>query len=98
MDRKMFHDEIVNSGCTPTCDCVKEPPKEPLSELLRKLDDLSKENFELVNSIKDNLYGDAPDTQKEGCAPIGCIEDCIKNILTNVNLTNAVLIQIRERL
>lgn len=88
-----------NMNYAPVCDCKEaKEPRPVLSELLRKLDDLSNENFELAKSIRDNLYGAVPE---EGCAPtrpVGCMEDCIKNILTNVNLTNTVLVQIRERL
>lgn len=91
----MYND---NQNCVPVCDCEAKDSRPALSELLRKLDDLSKENFELVIGIKDNLYGAAPEKGCTPTAPIGCMEDCIKNILTNVNLTNTVLIQIRERL
>lgn len=88
-----------NMNCASVCDCKEaKAPQSTLSELLRKLYDLSNENFDLARLIRDNLYGAIPE---EGCSPtnpIGCMEDCIKNILTNVNLTNAVLVQIRERM
>lgn len=88
-----------NMNCVSVCDCKEaKEPRPTLSEFLRKLEDLSNENFDLAKSIRDNLYGATPE---EGCAPtrpVGCMEDCIKNILTNVNLTNTVLVQIRERL
>lgn len=86
------------SNCVPVCDCEAKESRPALSDLLGKLNDLSKENFELASAIKDNLYGAAPEKDCTPTAPIGCMEDCIKNILTNVNLTNAVLVQIRERL
>lgn len=83
----------------PVCDCNEtKEPRPALSDLLGKLNDLSKENLNLANSIKDNLYGATPE---EGCAPtspIGCMEDCIKDILANTSATNRILIQIRERL
>lgn len=82
----------------PVCDCEMKEPRPALSQLLGKLNDLSKENLNLVNSIKDNLYGAE---QKNGCAPtspIECMEDCIKDILANTIETNSILIQIRERL
>ena len=91
----MYND---NQNCVPVCDCEGEESRPALSELLRKLHDLSKENLNLANSIKENLYGAAPE---EGCAPttpIGCMEYCIKNIMTNTIATNSILIQIRERL
>ena len=82
----------------PVCNCEAKDPRPALSDLLAKLNDLSKENLNLANSIKDNLYGAEPE---EGCAPtspIGCMEDCIKDILANTIATNRILIQIRERL
>lgn len=82
----------------PVCNCEAKESRPALSELLRKLNDLSKENFELVIGIKDNLYGAAPENGCTPTAPIGCMEDCIKDILANVNATNSILIQIRERL
>lgn len=91
----MYND---NQNYVPVCDCEGKEPRPALSELLGKLNDLSKENLNLVNSIKDNLYGATPE---EGCAPtspIGCMEDCIKDILANTSATNRILIQIRERL
>ena len=91
----MYND---NQNCVPVCDCEGKESRPALSELLGKLNDLSKENLNLVNSIKDNLYGATPE---EGCAPtspIGCMEDCIKDILANTSATNLILIQIRERL
>ena len=98
MDRNTFHDEIVNSGCTPACDCVKEPPKEPLSKLLGKLNDLSNENLSLVCSIGDNLYGSGPKTDGNAEGSIDCMESCIRNILEYAYETNRRLIKIRERL
>lgn len=82
----------------PVCDCETKEPRPTLSELLGKINDLSKENLNLANIIKDNLYGATPE---EGCAPtspLGCMEDCIKDILANTSATNHILIQIRERL
>lgn len=86
------------SNCVPVCDCEGKESRPALSELLGKLNDLSKENFELVNVIKDNLYGAAPEKGCTPTAPIGCMEDCIKDILENTIATNRILIQIRERL
>ncbi len=86
------------SNCIPVCDSVKEVPKEPLSELLGKLNDLSKENFSLVCSIGDNLYGTGPKADGDAEGTIDCMESCIRNILEYVNATNRRLIAIRERL
>lgn len=86
------------SNCVPVCDCEVKESRPALSDLLVKLNDLSKENFELVNVIKDNLYGAAPEKGCTPTAPIGCMEDCIENILANTSATNRILIQIRERL
>ena len=91
----MYND---NQNCVPVCDCECKESRPALSELLGKLNDLSKENLNLANSIKDNLYGAEPENGCAPTSPIGCMEDCIKDILTNANLTNAVLVQIRERL
>lgn len=87
-----------NQNCVPVCDCAKEPSKPALSELLGKLNDLSMENLDLANIIKDNLYGAAPEKGCTATAPIGCMEDCIKAILENAVATNRILIQIRARL
>lgn len=86
------------SNCVPVCDCETKEPRPALSNLLGKLNDLSKENFELANVIKDNLYGAAPENGCSPTAPIGCMEDCIKDILANTSATNSILIQIRVRL
>lgn len=91
----MYND---NLNCAPVCDCEVKEPRPALSELLGKLNDLSKENFELASVIKDNLYGAAPEKDCTPTAPIGCMEDCIKDILANTSATNCILIQIRERL
>ena len=91
----MYND---NQNCVPVCDCEGKESRPALSELLGKLNDLSKENLNLVNSIKDNLYGAAPEKDCTPTTPIGCMEDCIKDILTNASTTNRILIQIRERL
>lgn len=91
----MYND---NQNCVPVCDCEGEESRPALSKLLGKLNDLSKENFELVNVIKDNLYGAAPEKGCTPTAPIGCMEDCIKDTLANTSATNRILIQIRERL
>lgn len=86
------------SNCVPVCDCEVKESRPALSELLGKLNDLSKENLNLANTIKDNLYGAAPEKGCTPTAPIGCMEDCIKDILENACATNRLLIQIRERL
>lgn len=92
----MYND---NQNCVPVCDCNEaKEPRPTLSEFLRKLEDLSNENLDLAKVIRDNLYGATPEEGRVPTSPVGCMEDCIKNILTNVNLTNAVLVQIRERL
>ena len=91
----MYND---NQNCVPVCDCEGKESRPALSELLGKLNDLSKENLNLANSIKDNLYGAEPENGCSPTAPIGCMEDSIKDILTNTNATNHILIQIRERL
>lgn len=91
----MYND---NQNCVPVCDCEGEGSRPALSELLGKLNDLSKENLNLANSIKDNLYGAEPENGCAPTSPIGCMEDCIKDILTNTIATNRILIQIRERL
>ena len=90
----MYNDNLN----APVCDCEVKESRPSLSELLVKLNDLSKENFELANAIKDNLYGAAPEKGCTPTAPIGCMEDCIKDILANTSATNCILIQIRERL
>lgn len=82
----------------PVCDCEAKEPRPALSDLLGKLNDLSKENLNLANSIKDNLYGAEPENGCAPTSPLGCMEDCIKDILTNTIATNRILIQIRERL
>ena len=82
-----MYNDIQN---VPVCDCEAKEPRPALSDLLGKLNDLSKENLNLANSIKDNLYGAEPEN--------GCMEDCIKDILANTSATNRILIQIRERL
>lgn len=86
------------SNCIPVCDCEVKESRPALSELLGKLNDLSKENLNLANTIKDNLYGAEPEKGCTPTAPIGCMEDCIKDILANASATNRILIQIRERL
>lgn len=91
----MYND---NQNCVPVCDCEAKEPRPALSDLLTKLNDLSKENLNLANSIKDNLYGAEPENGCAPTSPIGCMEDCIKDILTNTSATNRILIQIRERL
>ena len=91
----MYND---NQNCVPVCDCDGKESRPALSELLGKLNDLSKENLNLVNSIKDNLYGAEPENGCAPTSPIGCMEDCIKDILANTSATNRILIQIRERL
>lgn len=91
----MYND---NQNCVPVCDCEGKEPRPALSELLGKLNDLSKENLNLANSIKDNLYGAEPENGCVPTSPIGCMEDCIKDILANTSATNRILIQIRERL
>lgn len=91
----MYND---NLNCVPVCDCEVKESRPALSELLGKLNDLSKENLNLANSIKDNLYGAEPENGCAPTSPIGCMEDCIKDILANTSATNRILIQIRERL
>ena len=91
----MYND---NQNCVPVCDCEGKGSRPALSELLGKLNDLSKENLNLVNSIKDNLYGATPEEGRAPTSPIECMEDCIKDILANTIATNRILIQIRERL
>ena len=91
----MYND---NQNCVPVCDCEGEESRPALSELLGKLNDLSKENLNLANSIKNNLYGAEPENGCAPMSPIECMEDCIKDILTNTIATNRILIQIRERL
>ena len=92
----MYND---NMNCAPVCDCKEAKESRPaLSEFLRKLEDLSNENLDLAKAIRDNLYGATPEEGRAPTSPVGCMEDCIKNILTNANLTNAVLVQIRERM
>ena len=88
-----------NQNCVPVCDCTtKEPSRPALSELLGKLNDLSKQNLNLANVIKDNLYGAEPENGCAATAPFECMEDCIKDTLENAYATNRLLIQIRERL
>lgn len=87
-----------NQNCVPVCDCEGKESRPALSELLGKLNDLSKENLNLANSIKDNLYGAEPENGCAPTSPIGCMEDCIKDILMNTSATNRILIQIREHL
>lgn len=91
----MYNDDQY---CATTCDCVKEAPKEPLSELLAKLNDLSKENLGLVCSIGDNLYGVGSKNDGNDPRPIDCMENCIRNTLAYANTTNQLLLKIRERL
>ena len=91
----MYND---NQNCVPVCDCEGKGSRPALSELLGKLDDLSKENLNLANGIKDNLYGAEPENGCAPTSPLGCMEDCIKDILANTSATNRILIQIRERL
>ena len=86
------------SNCVPVCDCATEPSKPALSELLGKLNDLSKENLNLVCSIGDNLYGTSPKNDGDEAYPIDCMESCIRNTLEYVNTTNQHLIAIRARL
>lgn len=91
-----MYNDIQND--VPVCDCEAKDSRPALSELLGKLNDLSKENLNLANTIKDNLYGAAPENGCTPTAPIGCMEDCIKDILGDASATNRILIQIRERL
>ena len=92
----MYND---NMNCVPVCDCneVKEP-RPTLSEFLGKLEDLSNENLDLAKAIRDNLYGATPEEGRTRRSTVCCMEDCNKNIQTNAKLTNAVRVQIRERM
>ena len=91
----MYND---NQNCVPVCDCEGKESRPALSELLGKLNDLNKENLNLANGIKNNLYGDEPENGCAPTSPIGYMEDCIKDVLANASATNRILIQIRERL
>ena len=86
-----------NSNCVPTFDSVLESPKQPLSDLLAKLNDLSESNLNMANGIKSSLYGITP---ANGDSPmqIGCMEDSIKNAMKLAMDTYEILVGIRERL
>lgn len=56
-----------NMNCVSVCDCKEaKEPRPTLSEFLRKLEDLSNENFDLAKSIRDNLYGATPENEMKG--------------------------------
>lgn len=86
-----------NSKCVPTCDGVQEPSKQPLSDLLAKLNSLSESNLSLALGIRNNLYGNAL-ANEDSSMPITCMEDSIKNAMKLAMDTNEILIDIRERL
>lgn len=86
-----------NSNCVPTCDSVREPSKQPLSDLLSKLNSLSESNLSLAIGIRNNLYGNAL-ANEDPSTPITCMEDSIKNAMALVMHTNDILVGICDRL
>lgn len=84
------------NACAPTNDIA--PPKPPLSELLAKLNDLSYQNLDLATLISNNLFGSKSENDCTPTKTVECMEDAIKSILENAHKTNAVLVQIRERM
>ena len=86
-----------NSNCVPTCDSVRESPKQPLSDLLAKLNDLSESNLSLALGIRNLLYGNAL-ANEDSSTPITCMEDSIKNAMELAMDTHEILVGIRERL
>lgn len=86
-----------NSNCVPTCDSVRESPKQPLSDLLARLNDLSESNLSLAIGIRNLLYGNAL-ANEDSSKPIICMEDSIKNAMALVMNTNEILVDIRNRL
>ena len=86
-----------NSNCVPTCDGVRESSKQPLSDLLAKLNSLNESNLSLALGIRNNLYGNAL-ANEDPSMPITCMEDSIKNAIALVMNTNEILVDIRDRL
>lgn len=84
--------------CTPTCEYNEKDGRAALSELLKKLNDLSSENLNLVTLIGDNLFGPKPKDNCTPMPPVDCMENAIKSILENACKTNELLLIIRERL